>query len=480
MTSCSRDPEARLANQQQIIAALGTYTGPALELLKPNPPGIFGGWVELTKAIKINSDNPSMGPVAIQRWREEFSSHPVLPQLLEQRIERVAIEYSRPRQLAVLLPQRGAYAGAARALRDGIMATHNTLPEHERPALRFYDSSDSGHVTAIYRQALADGADRVIGPLTKESVTRIASAGALEVPVLALNRIQDRTAAPENLYQFGLAPEDEARQVAERAWVDGHTRAIVLTPQGAWGERIFNSFRERWLALGGDLLERQSYNPRENDFSTPIRTLLNIDESFQRRRSLRNALGRKIEFVPRRRQDANFIFLVAKTRLARQIRPQLQFHHAARLPIYTTSHSYSGRPAPKQDLDLESVVFPDIPWLLTDEGEQPLSRSLLQPELEKKSSSYGRLFAMGIDSYRLTPHLSRLRSSPAETLDGKTGILHLGRDNIVHRQLVWARMKQGVPEVIGYAPRLEEKHSASAPSTGTDSRASRSSGFFSW
>jgi uncharacterized protein len=475
----TQDPGERLETQRSIVQTLSTYTDSALELLKPNPPGVFGGWIELTRATKINTNNPSQGPAAIQDWREEFSSHPAMPQLLESQVQSVATGYSRPRQLAVLLPKHGPYAKAARALYEGIMQAHNSLPEHERPGLRIYDSGSQ--VTRVYRQAVMDGADRVIGPLVKESVAQIARLDSLEVPVLALNRIQTQTRIPDNLYQFGLAPEDEARQVAERAWVDGHTRAVVLTPQGSWGERIFRSFRDRWAGLGGVIVERQVYNPKKNDFSIPIRTLLNIDESFQRRRSLRNALGRKIEFEPRRRQDADFIFLLAKTRLARQIRPQLQFHHAAKLPVYTTSHSYSGIPAPKKDLDLEGVVFPDIPWLLAGTGDQSAPA---QPAASSRSSSHGRLYAMGMDSYRMMPHLSRLRASPRETLEGKTGILHVGDNNHVHRQLVWARMRKGAPEVIGYAPRLEEKRSVSTPArksrSSSGSSSAPSSDFFSW
>ncbi len=473
-----QDPAERLENQRNIIRTLTTYTDSALELLKPNPPGVFGGWIELARVMKINSDNPSLGPAAMQKWHEEFSSHPALPQLLENQIKRTATEYSRPKQLAILLPKQGPYANAAQALYEGIVAAYNAQPEYERPQLRIYDSSNSSRVMLTYRRALDEGADMVIGPLVKESVEQMAKASSLKVPVLALNQIQTHTQTPDNLYQFGLSPEDEARQVAERAWVDGHTRAIALTPQGEWGERVFDSFRNRWISLGGKIVERQVYNPVMHDFSVPIQALLNIDESYQRQHSMRNALGRKVEFVPRRRQDADFIFLLAKTTLARQIRPQLQFHHASNLPIYTTSHSYSGVPDPKKDLDLEGIVFPDIPWLLADEGDQPLSRKLMQESLSNRIQDYGRLFAMGIDSYRLMPHLARLKSSSRETLDGKTGILYLDRNNHIHRQLVWAKMKEGNPEIIGYAPRMDEKRSVTAPAS--ESRPGKSSGFFSW
>jgi outer membrane PBP1 activator LpoA protein len=226
-----------------------------------------------------------------------------------------------------------------------------------------------------------------------------------------------------------------------------------LYPKSNWGTRVFDAFRIRWEQLGGKLLEAQSYNSAEHDFSAPIQALLNVTDSKQRHRALQRVLGTKIEFEPRRRQDAGFIFLAAKSQLARQVRPQLQFHRAANLPVYTTSHAYSGVPAPKMDLDLEGITFPDIPWLLMA-GENNQS---LKKELPKKLAAYGRLFAMGIDAYELLPHLARLEMDSGETLDGKTGILYLDRQKQVHRQLVWARMKGGKPKVIGYAPPLEER-----------------------
>ncbi len=474
--------EQRLEIQLNIIRALSSYTDPSLEMLKPIPPGIFGGWVELTRVIKKNTQDPAQGAVAYQRWRNEFPNHPALPQLLQNQVqtqtESFTSTYSQSKQIALLLPKTGPYARAARAIYDGVMAAHNSQPEQQRPVIKIYNNSNSSGTLRLYKRAVMDGADKIIGPLVKESVAQLANARNLEVPVLALNIVPPQGSIPDNLYQFGLSPEDEAEQVAEKAWTDGHTKAIALIPQGDWGKRVFSSFRNRFVGLGGEVVEHQTYNTKKYDFSSTIKTLLNIDESNERRRSMRNALGRKIEFEPYRRQDASFIFLLAKSGMARQIRPQLQFHHASKLPVYTTSHSYSGKPEPKRDQDLEGVIFPDIPWLITNEGAQPLSRELIQETLAAKNANYGRLYAMGIDSYNLLPHLSRLKSSPRETMDGKTGILSMERGNQIHRQLVWAKMTKGTPEIIGYAPRLERKSNYVAPTPSFSP--SRSSDFFSW
>jgi len=149
------------------------------------------------------------------------------------------------------------------------------------------------------------------------------------------------------------------------------------------------------------------------------------------------------------------VFFAARPVTARQLRPLLQFHHAADLPVYTTSHVYTGKPDPVEDRDLEGLKFLDIPWLLTSDPENPLSRQQLTAQLPGISPRYWRLYAMGIDSFQMLPHLARLKSSPWETLDGHTGNLYLDQINHVHRRLVWAQMTKGQPKILGYAPRIE-------------------------
>lgn len=453
------DPEARLQNQQAILQSLTTLTNTALEMLQPDPPGIYGGWMELARIIKAYAGEPGKTRSRLDAWRQQFPKHPALPELLEGYFQRLQAHYKTPAHLAVLLPLSGPFADAATALREGLLAAYYNMPPEKRPRLHFYDSSNSTDTWPLYRQAVDAGAEMIIGPLSKEGVSQLARAGELEVPVLALNQIPPETAPPADLFQFGLSPEDEAQQVAEQAWLDGHTNALIITPEGSWGDRIHESFRERWESLGNTVLEHQVYNPKGQDLSHPIRSLLNLDESDARHRQLRGILKTSFKFEPRRRQDADFIFFAAKPISARQIRPLIQFYRAADLPIFATSHVYTGAPNPVEDRDLEGLKFPDIPWLLTADSSEPLSRDTLTATLPSIMPQYWRLYAMGIDSFNLLPHLERLHSSPWETLDGQTGNLYLDQINRIHRRLVWAQMKKGRPKVLGYAPRIETNFS---------------------
>ncbi len=449
------DPAARLHNQQAILQTLTILTDDALRAFQPDPPGIQGGWMELARIIKGYEGDPARMRLLLTQWRERFPLHPARPELLEGYQQRLQRQYQPVKNLAILLPQSGTLAGAAAALRNGIMAAYYQLPAAKRPQLRFYDSSNAADTWPLYRQAVDAGADMVVGPLNKSAVLQLARAGELEIPVLALNRIAPQPGQPENLFQFGLSPEDEARQVAERAWQDGLSEALAIVPEGSWGERILNSFRERWEELGGTLLEAQTYDARGQEFSRPILTLLDIDESKARRSQMQRILIQNVKYEPRRRQDVDFVFFAAKPEIARQLRPLLQFHHAAGIPVYATSHLYAGSPDAMKDGDLEGVKFPDIPWLLASEEGSRLSQDALAALFPEARRSYQRLYAMGIDSFNLLPHLGRLKVSPWETLDGQTGNLYLDEINQVHRRLMWAQMRKGVPYVLGYAPRME-------------------------
>ena len=444
----------RLENQLAIIQRLTTLTDRALEFLQTGTPDDFSGWMALALTLRTSIGFPAELEAKLDAWRQQYPTHPALPGLMDSYLQTREARYQRVGKIAVLLPQSGKFAKVAGALRDGLMAAYYGLAPERRPLLRFYDSTDPADAWPLYQQAVEDGADLILGPLHKEAVAQIAQAGELEIPVLALNQIPLDTPPSEDFFLFGLSPEDEARQVAEKAWLDGYSQANVLTPEGIWGDRVFRSFLDRWESLGGVLSEHQTYDVKNNDFSDPIRKFLNLDESDERRRALEQTLGRKVKFEPRRRRDVDFIFLAAHTQKAREIRPQLQFHFAADLPVYTTSHVYSGAPDPKHDLDLEGLRFPDMPWLLAEEGNSILSRRAFFQAMPGSDARYARFYAMGIDSLNLLPDLLRLSSSPQEMFDGKTGTLYLDAEHRIHRQLIWAQFYKGGTRILGYAPRL--------------------------
>ncbi len=265
----------------------------------------------------------------------------------------------------------------------------------------------------------------------------------LAVPVLALNQSDEQSYNHPNLYQFGLNPEDEARQVAERTSAEGMTKALTITPRGDWGNRLATAFRQRFEELGGVVLEQAEYEFSGNDFSAPIKRMLNIDESEARFQRLRNALPTELHFTPRRRQDVDFIFMAAFPRQARQITPQLRFHHAADVPVYTTSNAYSSLQTEQQNRDMNGVLMCDSHWILaSDEQADPL-RKQLKELWPQEMALYGSLFALGIDAYALPAQLRWLKQNPNEYYEGTTGQLHLNSQKQTQRTLKWGKFEDG-------------------------------------
>jgi len=377
----------------------------------------------------------------IFRWREANPGHPALVVLGEADIfDQELLEY--PRQVALLLPLSGRSAAAGKAIQNGFLgayfATASALDDQQ--SVRIYDVNSDGGASAAYQNAVTDGAEFVVGPLLKKNVTELANAILVPVPVLTLNYLPDDTLAPPGLYQFALAPEDEAASAAVRALGDGYTRAVALVPNNDWGRRVLQSFTTEFEGLGGTLLDHRSYTPDVQDFSNEIEILMGLSGSVQRYQRMRANIGTSLQFDPRRRQDAEFIFLAAAAGPARLLKSQLKFHYSGDLPAYSTSsvNSLDGR----SNSDLNGIMFADTPWLI---DPQPWIRYLPQTYSEywPEERRLGRLHAMGYDAYNLIASLYAYRGGEMAELDGATGELFLDQQGRIHRRLAWAQYQRG-------------------------------------
>jgi outer membrane PBP1 activator LpoA protein len=439
------DRGAQEDNHQAIWESLSGLPDTLLQRLRLSPPpDILSGWMELVQ-LSRQLRQPGVGATTLlQSWQLRYPRHPASERLQQW----LAAPAPGPEldRIAVLLPLSGSLAAPAAAVRDGLLAAHFQQQTRGEavPEIRFYDTGAEPHnAWEQYQQALADGARMVIGPLRKEAVQALVQSGPLSVPVLALNQIEGD--GQPGLYQFGLAPEDEARQVAERARWDGHDAALVLLPEGAWAERVFEAFAARWSALGGRVLEVQRFPPQQVDFGAAIQALLNLDESRNRHRALTRLLGRSLDFEPRRRQDADFVFLLAQPQEARQIKPQLRFHHAADLPVYSTSTLFAGQADAQRDTDLNGIRFCDMPWVLAPEDSRAELRAQLERLWPAEMQRHARLFALGIDAYELLPYLQQ---PGLRYFDGATGTLSIDQRQRVYRELRWAEIHRGRPRLL--------------------------------
>ncbi|QYX50931.1 penicillin-binding protein activator [Pseudomonas sp. S07E 245] len=439
--------QATSANNDAIWALVAAL--PA-EQLQSTGNDTLAGWTSLALAVK-SAGTLEQQQAAIDAWRNQHPEHPAAKQL-PTALSKLKELASRPlTKIALLLPQEGSLAGVARALRDGFMAAHFQAQQagQQAPAIQVYDSSRISSLDDFYRQAQADGVQLVVGPLEKPLVKKLAAYPQLPLPTLALNYAEAGQSAPPQLFQFGLAAEDEAREVSRRARADGLVRAVALVPSGEWGDRVLAAFRKDWESNGGTLLAAERI-AQPVALAQQIAELFQLRQSEGRAKSLQSTVGGNIAAQPSRRQDIDFIFLAATPQQAQQIKPTLNFQYAGDVPVYATSNLYSASGDVNQYNDMTGIRFCETPWLL--DSSNSLRQQVVQ-QWPQAAGSLGRLYAMGVDAYSLAPRLGQLKALPDNRVQGLSGSLSMNPSQRIERQLPWAEFAGGQVKRLPDTPR---------------------------
>ncbi|MBT8095141.1 MAG: penicillin-binding protein activator [Gammaproteobacteria bacterium] len=430
-------------------------SGPTVlrEAAETAPDPVVRGWLTIG-SVAVSTGQQGVGWArGVTRWREQNPQHPAMLILGDLELpEHLLYEY--PKQIALLLPLTGNAGSAGKAIQNGFLGAYYAAASglDDRQAVSIYDVNAEGGANAAYAAAVSAGAEFVVGPLLKKNVSDLANDILVPIPVLTLNYLPQDTLAPPGLYQFALAPEDEAVSAARRALQDGHTRGVALVPNNDWGRRLLRSFVTEFEGLGGTVLDYRAYTPGKQDFSDEIENLMGLSGSVQRYRRLRANIESPLQFDPRRRQDAEFIFLPTDAAAGRLLKAQLKFHYSGDLPVYSTS-SVNARDG-RSNADLNGIMFADTPWVI---DPQPWITDLRDEFAEywPEERRLARLHAMGYDAYNLIASLYAARGGLMDEIDGATGTLFLDTDGRVHRRLAWAQFQQGevvalpMPDAIG-------------------------------
>ncbi|MBJ2243446.1 MULTISPECIES: penicillin-binding protein activator [unclassified Pseudomonas] len=438
--------DAAASNHEAIWSLIAAVPGEQLQA-SGNP--VLDGWISLAQAVK-NAGTLEQQQAAIDTWRVQNPAHPAAVQLPTPLTKLKELASQPLNKIALLLPQQGPLASVARALREGFMAAHYQAQQagQKPPVIEFYDSSRVSSIDEFYKKAQADGVQLVIGPLEKPLVKQLSARPQLPITTLALN-YSEGDQAPAQLFQFGLAAEDEAREVSRRARADGLHRAAAMVPKGEWGDRVLKAFRQDWEANGGTLIGVEHVD-QPVALAQQIADLFKLRQSEGRAKSLQSTVGTDIAAQPSRRQDIEFIFLAVTPQQAQQIKPTLNFQYAGDVPVYATSHVFSASGDKNQYNDMNGIMFCETPWLLNT--TDPL-RNQVATQWPQANGSLGRLYAMGVDAYRLAPRLGQLKALPDTRIDGHSGNLGMSPSQRIERQMPWAKFVSGQIERLPDTPR---------------------------
>ncbi|WP_109014583.1 penicillin-binding protein activator [Novimethylophilus kurashikiensis] len=396
------------ANQASIWKLLSSQPRDALiELRGESGDSVVQGWIDLALAVQGSERKAS----SVAQWRNSYPDHPAGESLLNKivaaqtGVKEMANGTGFTGNIALLLPLESPdYAAAARAVQAGVMAAFKA--EGGRGAVQAYDSGGPEGVAQAYQQAVANGAQFVIGPLTRDEVVTLSNQN-LTVPVLALNQPDTNLKAQANLLLFGLPVDAESRQIAHLARNSGMQTALVVAADNPLGQRMAKAFVEEWRNLGAKVTAQ---------LTIPAQDAL-------------PALKSEAAMHP-----ADMIFLAAGADQARIARPYLDLA----TPTYATSHIYDGASKSVQNVDLVAIHFVDLPWLVDPENP---ALSLFRSNELLPNAEMQRLYAMGLDAYRLVPLIEAHPAPGKKILDGATGNISVTESGALVRELPIAQFR---------------------------------------
>lgn len=406
---------------------------------QPNNSYYQQGWYELALSTTTARDLSQQNNL-LQQWDTLWQSHPAQQTPPAALMAVTGTDTLSAEHIALFLPMSGNLEKPAEAIITGFMTAHyNAVRAGDSTAkVTMLDSNIIQSPEQLYQVAQERGIDLIIGPLQKKMVESLINFGPAPIPTLTLNTLADRQ--QDNVYQFGLSIEDEAIQAADKIWQDNRSQALIYTPETDWGNRAATAFKQRFTQLGGTVLDSYSYSNNAN-YSEQIATLLGTEQSSERRKQLTQIIGQRPEFEDRRRQDVDAIFLSALPQAGRQIKPTLAFYYAGKIPVYATSHIFSGNKTAIEDQDLNGIRFLSTPWI----SRAPSTAHLqLAQQRDNTDSRFGRLYALGIDAFSLFPYLAQLSASTSAKIEGETGALSISDNNQIVRTLNWNIFKQGL------------------------------------
>lgn len=321
--------------------------------------------------------------------------------------------------IALLLPlQSPSFGDAARSVKQGFVAAS----EHEAAlplTVRVYSTTDDPlEVLITYHQALDAGAVLIVGPLTRNGVMALATSRVVEVPTLALNAVNSDTPLPSNLYFFGLQMESEAAQIAEMALYTGKSHAIIVKDAGSLSLRLQNAFADRWLSSYGNTAESIQYD-EEQAFFTQLRKYTDGED--------------------------NLVFLALDADKTRRIRSYLD----PETPVYATSQIFVSEDDALFNHDLNGINFVDMPWVLQPDHPAVMAyRELEEEQDEDRDMDEERLYAMGIDAFRLMAYMLKANSPYDIAFNGVTGQIRFAAPAQFVREPVAAQIEEGQVQLL--------------------------------
>ncbi|WP_429207680.1 penicillin-binding protein activator [Aeromonas veronii] len=415
-------------NHQQIWSLLKSMTPSTLQALEEAPaPDVTTGWLRLAALVNEFGAQPNLLARQLAGWKRDFPNHPAQKDMPAGLGDLAATASTSVQQIAVLLPLSGNLEPQGAAIRNGMLMSYKE--NQGQFTLNFYDTQ-SKSTGDLYKQAIQEGADMIIGPLLKDRVEELLKANPT-VPVLALNEL-DKPVVNDTTYYFSLSAAADAAQAAQYLYTQGYRKPLLIAAQGRIGYSSIKAFEQSWATLSQDKPVVATFGAR-NEVQGMVKNALSG-------RSTARA-GEVVQLSDAAPRSIDAVYVVANSLETRMIKPyvDVSVNPMGSLPIYTSSRGYDSV-ATEVASELNGMHIADMPLLLGGYEKQREQIALLWPQTQ---GDLLRLFAMGYDAVSLAENLQQMRKVGGMQQAGMSGQLSVDAQGNIVRMLSWGTYQNG-------------------------------------
>ncbi|MGE5546581.1 MAG: penicillin-binding protein activator [Solirubrobacterales bacterium] len=177
---------------------------------------------------------------------------------------------------ALLVPLSGQYASWGTALSNAAQLAMFEIADQRFNLIPLDTHGTAEGAAAAAQQAVAQGADIVLGPLFSPEVKAAAPVARDQaVPMLAFTT--DRAAAGGGVYAMGILPGPQVERVVSFARTQGKNRFALLAPNSEYGRTVADALKAAVAANGAQLAKIEYYDPNAQDHSAVVRRFTDYD-----------------------------------------------------------------------------------------------------------------------------------------------------------------------------------------------------------
>ncbi|MCO6550143.1 MULTISPECIES: penicillin-binding protein activator [unclassified Gilliamella] len=432
-------------------------SGKIRKILVDENETILQGWVDLAYAYQNASkastpqddDTPEIIATksenqkqllkqAINNWAIQYPDHPAKEIISILTGEQTLAVDANAKKVALLLPLNSSSRIFGETIRQGYMDGIKFFPQEPQQNVIILDTT-SAPMNTLIQQAQEQNVELIVGPLLKKEVIELKSLEPA-IPVLALNKVDNTTASANKICYFALSPEDEAKDAADHIYSQNKIKPLLLVPQNDLGKRVAQSFAAQWSQLSAN--SSQAYVQYFGNTQT-------LSANMNRNIGISLA-GNPIlidETLSGGMVSAGFdaIYVYSSYDELTLIKPMLDMGanktigNSSAVTLYSSSKSHVANASNDFNYDMNKTEYADIPMVINQMDK--VNTNI--PSNIQKDYSLIRLYAMGIDAWRLTNRFNQLNSYQPNFLDGMTGKLSTSDQCEVTRALSWQQYIYG-------------------------------------